>query len=70
MVHEAEADADYLITSAALKLSETEKKPVVVVDTDTDLLVKLTSQAPVTAKIFIMTSQNPKTLFNINKLQI
>ena len=45
LVKQDPADADHLIVSTALTLSQTEMKPVVVVGTDTDVLVMLISQS-------------------------
>ena len=44
IVKQDTADADHLIVSTAMTLAQTERKPVVVVGTDTDLLVMLVSQ--------------------------
>ena len=41
LVKQDPADADHLIVSTALTLAQTERKPVVVVGTDIDLLVML-----------------------------
>ena len=45
IVKQDPADADHLIVSTALTLAQTERKPVVVVGTGTDLLVLLISQS-------------------------
>ena len=45
LVKQDPADADLLIVSTALTLAQTERKPVVVVVTDIDLLVMLISQS-------------------------
>ena len=45
LVKQDPADADHLIVSTALTLAQTERKPVVVVGTDTNLLVMLISQS-------------------------
>ena len=61
-------DADSLIVSTALLL-QNQAKPVIVVGTDTDILVMLISIAPHNANIYMLCSVNPIQLFNIQELQ-
>ena len=50
------ADADHLIVSTVLNLAQAERKPVVVVCTDTDLLVMLISESSSDMDIYICCS--------------
>ena len=45
LVKQDQADADHIIVSTALTLAQTERKPVIVVGTYTDLLVMFISQS-------------------------
>ena len=61
-------DADSLIVSTALALCDQEK-PLIVVATDTDILVMLISQAPLGANIYMLCSTNPLQVFRIQDVQ-
>ena len=63
------ADADILIVSTALTLAKTERRPVVVVGTDIDLLVMLISQSSSDMGIHMLCHRNPLQLYNIDELQ-
>ena len=58
-----------LIVSMALTLPHTERKPVVVVGTDTDLLVMLISQCSSDMDIHMSCHRNPLQLYIIGELQ-
>jgi len=59
-VKQAETDADSLIVSTALALAESEDLPVIVVGTDTDLLVMLVARA--TTSMHVMPEQPTDTV--------
>lgn len=67
-VKQAQADADALIVSTALSLAES-GKPVVVVGTDTDLLVMLVAQASTNMDLYMLCCKNPTTVYRINDIQ-
>ena len=62
IVKQDAADADHLIVSTALTLAQTERKPVVVVGTDTDVLVILISQSSSDMDIHTLCHKNPLQL--------
>ena len=66
---QAPADADHIIVSTALTLAQTERNPVVVVGTDTDLLVMLISQSSSDMDIHMLCHRNHLPLYNIGELQ-
>ena len=61
-VRQDPADADHLSVSTALTLEQTERKPVVVVGTDTDVLVMLIYQSPSDMDIHTLCHRNPLKL--------
>ena len=63
------ADADHLIVSTALTLAQTERKTVIVVGTDTDLLVMLIYQSSSDMDIHMVCHRNTLQLYNIGELQ-
>lgn len=67
-VKQASADADALIVSTALSLAES-GEPVVVVGTDTDLLVMLVAQATTDMDLYMLCSTNPTTLYRVHEIQ-
>ena len=66
---QAKADADTLIISTALRLAEKTEVPVIVVGTDTDLLVMLVARATSSTDIYMLCCSNPTTLYNIRDIQ-
>ena len=70
LVKQDPADADHIIVSAALTLAPTERKPVVVVGTDTDLLVMLISRSSSDMDIHMLCHRNLLLLYNIDELQL
>ena len=69
LVKQDPADADHIIVSTALTLAQTERKPVVVVGTDTDLLEMLISKSPSDMAINMLCHRNLLQLYNIGELQ-
>ena len=67
-VKQAQADADALIVSTALSLAES-IKPVVVVGTDTDLLVMLVAQATTDMDLYMLCCKNPTTVYRVHDIQ-
>ena len=66
-VQQARSDADSMIISSALNVSD---KPTVVVGTDTDLLVALIARAPKDSQMYMLRpSSNNTTVFDIKSLQ-
>ena len=66
-VQQARSDADSMIISSALNVSD---KPTVVVGTDTDLLVALIARAPMDSELYMLRpSSNNTTVFDIKSLQ-
>jgi hypothetical protein len=65
---QAAADADRLIVETALSESG-QSRPVVVIGTDTDLLVMLISLAPPDCDMYMLCSTNPIALYNITLIQ-
>ena len=65
---QAAADADQLIVETALSKSGY-FHPVVVIGTDTDLLVMLISLAPPDCDMYMLCSTNPIALYNITLIQ-
>ena len=68
LVKQAKADADACIISTALSLAES-GKPVVVVGTDTDILVMLVAQATTNMDVYILCRENPTTLYRVRDIQ-
>jgi len=52
------ADADWLIVSTAMSVAGSENSPVVVVGTDTDLLVMMIAQATPIMDLYMLFGQN------------
>ena len=70
IVMQAESDADTLIVSTALHMAESDcNRPVVVVGTDTDLLVMLVARATSSMDLYMMCHINPMMLYSVNHLQ-
>ena len=66
-VQQARSDADSMIISSALNVSD---KPTVIVGTDTDLLVALIARAPKDSQMYMLRpSSNNTTAFDIKSLQ-
>ncbi|KAK3894781.1 hypothetical protein Pcinc_001503 [Petrolisthes cinctipes] len=65
---QAQADTDALIVSTALSLTAS-GKPVVVVGTDTDLLVMLVTLATVNMDLYMLCCKNPTTLYRVHDIQ-
>ena len=68
VVKQADADADSLIVSTALALAGS-SKPVVVVSTDTDILVMLGTQVVLNMDLHMLCQKNPTMLYNIQDIQ-
>ena len=68
-VIQAEADADTLIVSTALTVAEKEEVPVVVVGTDTDLLVMLVARASSGTDTYMKCCSNPEMVFRVSDIQ-
>lgn len=68
-VKQAEADADTLIISTALHVAESAEVTVVVIGTDTDLLVMLVARATSATNVYMLCRSNPTTLYNIHEIQ-
>ena len=58
-VKQSTGDADWLIVSTAMDTAEAENAPVVVVGTDTDLLVMLVAQATAEMDLHMLFGRNP-----------
>ncbi len=69
LVKQDPAAADLLIVSTALTLAQTERKPVIVVGTDIDLLVMSIYQSPSDMDIHMLCHRNHLQLYNIDELQ-
>ena len=70
-VKQAHADADRLIVTTALVTAQREDN-VVLVDTDTDLLIMLVACASTTSKLLMLhpsTSNRPQTIYSISSIQ-
>ncbi|KAK3895922.1 hypothetical protein Pcinc_000395 [Petrolisthes cinctipes] len=65
---QAQAGADALIVSTALSLTAS-GKPVVVVGTDTDLLVMLVTLATANMDLYMLCCKNPTTLYRVHDIQ-
>lgn len=65
---QAEADADSLIANTGLTLAKTHERPVVVMGTDTDLLVILVSQGTSEMNLH-MCGSNPPIVHDIQAIQ-
>ena len=68
VVKQTDADADSLIVSTALALAGS-SKPVVVVSTDTDILVMLVTQVVLNMDLHMLCQKNPTMLYNIQDIQ-
>ena len=70
LVKQDPADDDHLIVSTTLTLAQTERKPVFVVDTDTDLLVMLIyrSSSEWDTDIHMLCHRKLLQLYNIDEL--
>jgi len=68
VVKQADADADTLIVSTALALAGS-SKPVIVVSTDTDILVMLVTQVVLNIDLHMLCQKNPTMLYNIQDIQ-
>ena len=68
-VKQAEADADTLIISTALHVAESAEEPVVVIGTDTDLLVMLVARTTPSTNMYMLCRSNPTTMYNIHEIQ-
>ena len=69
LVKQDPAVAAHCIVSTALTLAQRERKPVVVVGTDTDLLVMFISQSSSGMDIHMLCHRNHLQLYNIDELQ-
>ena len=70
LVKQDPVDADHLIVWTALTLAQTERKPVFVVGTDTDLLVMLISRSSSDTDIHMLCHRNILQLYNTDELQL
>ena len=70
LVKQDPVDADHLIVSTALTLAQTERKPVFVVGTGTDLLVMLISRSSSDTDIHMLCHRNILQLYNTDELQL
>lgn len=69
-VTQHKGDADPVIVSTALDLDDKSDDPVVVVATDTDILVLLVSESPLDNNIHLLCSMHPTpTVYSISQLQ-
>ncbi len=66
---QARADADTLIVSTALAVADAAEQAVVIVGTDTDLLVMLVARAASTLHMYMLCRRNPVTLYDIQELK-
>ena len=64
-----ESDADHLIISTAMEIAGLNPKPIVVVGTDTDLLVMLVAQCLPNMNIFMLFQHSPAIMYNIYEIQ-
>ena len=67
--NQAEADADRLIASTAILAAETTALPVIVIGTDTDLLVRLVTQALPYTHVYMLCHTNPPMIYNCIDIQ-
>ena len=63
------ADADPLVVKTALSTASVSDRPIVVVATDTDILVMLVTLAPTDLNIQFLSSRNPMQIFKITDIQ-
>ncbi|KAL8625264.1 hypothetical protein ACOMHN_030022 [Nucella lapillus] len=63
------ADADYLISNTALTSANLLDRPVVLVGTDTDLLVMLVDKADPTMDVYMQFTNHPPTIYSIHEIQ-
>ena len=68
-VKQAGSDADSLIISTALHVAEAAEAPVVVIGTDTDLLVMLLALTISSTNMYMMCCRNPITIYSIHDIQ-
>ena len=68
-VKQSTGDADWLIVSTAMDTAEAENAPVVVVGTDTDLLVMLVAQATAEMDLHMLFGRNPLQVYSIGEIQ-
>ena len=67
--NQAEADTDRLIASTAILASETSAPPVIVIGTDTEVLVMLVTQALPYTNVYMLCQTNPPMSYNCNDIQ-
>ena len=65
---QADADADALISTTALTLAKSESQPIVVIGTDTDLLVILVSQITPGMSVY-MCGHSPPIVYDLQAIQ-
>ena len=70
LVKQDPVDADHLIVSMVLTLAQTERKPVFVIGTDTDLLVMLISRSSSDTDLHMLCHRNILQLYNTDELQL
>ena len=68
-VKQHHADADPLVVKTALSTASVSDRPIVVVATDTDILVILVTLAPTDLNIQFLSSRNPVQIFKITDIQ-
>ena len=68
-VKQSTADADWLIVSTAMDTAKAEKVPIVVVGTDTDLLVMLVAQATRDMDLHMLFGRNALQRYSIGEIQ-
>ncbi|MES9882393.1 MAG: hypothetical protein ABW185_16095, partial [Sedimenticola sp.] len=69
VIKQAEADADSLIVTTALSIARSQSKSVVVLGTDTDLLVMLVSQITDQPQVKMLFKCNSLSLYDITEIQ-
>ena len=68
-VKQSTADADWLIVSTAMEAAQTHNILIVVVGTDTDLLVMMVAQASPDIDLYMLCGWNPMQIYSINEIQ-
>ena len=68
-VKQHHADADPLVIKTVLSTASVSDRPIVVVATDTDILVMLVTLAPTDLNIQFLSSRNPMQIFKITDIQ-
>ena len=63
------ADADYLISNTALTSANLLDRPVILVGTDTDLLVMLVDKADPTMDVYMQFTNHPPAIYSIHEIQ-